>query len=487
MIRVDQFNIIRWKYVKEGHSLRRIARDMDLSRNTVKKYVDGLATPADKPTRVRSAAKIEAAMAAIEEYLESNTNGHTNKQRITVPTLLTEVNKFREKAQEPKLSRTTVQSAWAEVRRRQMEVFIPLVHRPGDEAQVDFFEVVACVKGVDRKAWMLLIRLVYSGLDYVHLYDHCDQVSLMHGHVEAFKAFGGVPARSVYDNLTPVVKKILFPGRVLNERFKNFAGHYAFECNFARPGEGHDKGAVESRGKGIRLQYATPIPHGDSLDEISEKIRQGIAIRQATSEADVAKACEEIDRLRPNPGNHFEYRKLVPVEVNSKSTFQFDKVTYSVPESWARLSGKILVGPFDLKFVCQQGEITLDRGLPGQKKIDYLHYLPQLARKPQAVRQVAPELFDGLGEPYRQIWELLKEAHGTLPAARVMAKFVAVIASGKQVELTQAIERILSDRTESTQETTPVPKTMEIPERLKAYKVTASSLQQFDELMRPAA
>jgi len=37
----------------------------------------------------------------------------------------------------------------------------------------------------------------------------------MHGHVEAFKAFGGVPARSVYDNLTPVVKKILFPGRVL--------------------------------------------------------------------------------------------------------------------------------------------------------------------------------------------------------------------------------------------------------------------------------
>jgi hypothetical protein len=32
-----------------------------------------------------------------------------------------------------------------------------------------------------------------------------------------------------------------------------------------------------------------------------------------------------------------------------------------------------------------------------------------------------------------------------------------------------------------------VPKTMEIPERLKAYKVTASSLQQFDELMRPAA
>jgi hypothetical protein len=82
-------------------------------RNTVKKYVDGLVTPADKPTRVRGATKIEAAIAAIEEYLESNPNGHTNKQRITVPTLLTEVNKLREKANQPELSRTTVQSGVA--------------------------------------------------------------------------------------------------------------------------------------------------------------------------------------------------------------------------------------------------------------------------------------------------------------------------------------------------------------------------------------
>lgn len=82
---------------------------------------------------------------------------------------------------------------------------------------------------------MLLIRLVYSGLDYVNLYDHCDQVSLMDGHVKAFEAFGGVPVRGVYDNLTPVVDKILRTGRKLNERFRNFAAHYFF--NATLPGQ----------------------------------------------------------------------------------------------------------------------------------------------------------------------------------------------------------------------------------------------------------
>ncbi len=485
---MDQYNVIRWKLVEEGHSQRKIARDMNLSRNTVRKYATGLTTPAVKPKRVKGALKMEAAIGLIEEYLASQAKGHTNKQRVTVPMLVEVVNSRRKDTDGPRLSRTTIQSAWAEVRRRQMEVFIPLVHRPGDEAQVDFFEVVVRVNGTDRKAWMLLIRLVYSGLDYVALYDHCDQVSLMHGHIEAFKAFGGVPARCVYDNLTPVVQKILFPGRVLNERFRNFAGHYAFECNFARPGEGHDKGAVESRGKAIRLQYATPIPEGDSLSEISQKIMQGISKRQATREADVAKACEELDRLRPLPGNHFEYRKLVAVEVNSKSTFQFDKATYSVPESWARLSGKIQVGPFELKFLCQQGDLLLDRVLPGQKNIDYLHYLPQLARKPQALRQVAPELLDRLPGAYRQLWDLLKEAHGPLPAARVLAKLVSVLAGGKEAELTQAIVKALATRvSEREPNQTPAPKTMEVPESLKSYKVTASGLQQFDKLMRSAA
>jgi hypothetical protein len=38
---------------------------------------------------------------------------------------------------------------------------------------------------------------------------------------------------------------------------------------FCRPATGHDKGGVEARGKGIRLQHLVPIPAGESLDTIS--------------------------------------------------------------------------------------------------------------------------------------------------------------------------------------------------------------------------
>jgi hypothetical protein len=48
--------------------------------------------------------------------------------------------------------------------------------------------------------------------------------------------------------------------------------HYAYEACFARPGEGHDKGGVESRGRAIRLQQLTPVPSGASWEEVSREL-----------------------------------------------------------------------------------------------------------------------------------------------------------------------------------------------------------------------
>lgn len=61
-------------------------------------------------------------------------------------------------------------------------------------------------------------------------------------------------------------------GRELTRDFAALAAHYAFEPCFARPGEGHDKGGVESRAKNIRLQHLTPVPRGKTLEELSEQL-----------------------------------------------------------------------------------------------------------------------------------------------------------------------------------------------------------------------
>jgi hypothetical protein len=57
---------------------------------------------------------------------------------------------------------TVVKEAVAEWQRERREVFVPLTYRPGDLAEVDFFEVLVDVNGTRRKAWLFLMRLMYG-------------------------------------------------------------------------------------------------------------------------------------------------------------------------------------------------------------------------------------------------------------------------------------------------------------------------------------
>ena len=135
----------------------------------------------------------------------------------------------------------------------------------GNEAQVDFFEVTVEVGGERRKAWKFLMRLMYSGRDFVWLYDRQDQIAFLDGHMRAFVHLGGVPARIVYDNLKLAVRRVQFPRRELTERFTALASHHLFEPCFARPGEGHDKGGIEGRGE----RGPAAAPHADPARQLA--------------------------------------------------------------------------------------------------------------------------------------------------------------------------------------------------------------------------
>ena len=63
----------------------------------------------------------------------------------------------------------------------------------------------------------------------------------------------------------------------------------------------------------------------------------------------------------------------------------------------------------------------------GGRRVNYRHYLPELARKPQAVRQVAPELVAELGEPYGRLWQVLVETYGAQDGARVLSRVIGAV------------------------------------------------------------
>ena len=227
MLRMDQVYVIRHKVVVEGQSVRSVARQMEVSRNTVRKYLR-VSAPVRLERQARARPVLERARSRIEALLEQWGPRTTAKQRLTGSRL------HRQLVEEGfQVGVTTVRAYLRERRRRAAEVFVPLVHRPG-EAQVDFFEVTVDVGGERRKVWKFLLRLMYSGRDFVWLYDSCDQLAFLDGHVRAFSWLGWVPTRLVYDNLSAAVKRRVGVERELTQRFRALVSHYLFEPDFAR-------------------------------------------------------------------------------------------------------------------------------------------------------------------------------------------------------------------------------------------------------------
>ena len=420
---MDQVHVVRHKVLVEGRTQRAVARELGLSRTTVGKYV-GQAAPVRKAEAGRRPRPVWDTVAErVQALLADAVRWTAGKQRLTA-TRLHELLL----AEGKHVGVTVVKDAVAEWKRQRREVFVPLTYRPGDLAEVDFFEVLVDIDGTRRKAWLFLMRLMYSGRDFAWIYERQDQISFLDGHVRAFAHFDGVSARVAYDNLRAAVVRILIGGaRTLTPRFAALASHYLLEACFCRPGEGHDKGGVESRGKAIRQQALVPIPVGPTLAAINAILLAQMdarldTTREASGQTIGARFIEEQQQFRlvPTP---FAPEATTFATVSPRALVRLEGAVYSVWTRWAGLDLVIRVGASTVTIVGRDGiRVTHPRKRFGERSIDYRHYLAELARKPQAVRQVLPDLLRDLGDPFPAIWDQLHGAHGPREAARHFAK-----------------------------------------------------------------
>jgi transposase len=444
MVRVDQVHVIRHKVLVEGRTQRAVARELGISRVTVRKYLDQ-AAPARQETQPRGRPVWDAVGARVEALLDESRHWTGGKQRLTA----TRLHQLLQ-AEGHQVGVTLVRDAVAEWKRQRREVFVPLTYRPGDLAEVDFFEVLVDVAGERRKAWLFLLRLMYSGRDFAWIYERQDQVSFLDGHVRAFAHLGGVPARIAYDNLRPAVTRILVGGaRTLTPRFAALASHYLLEPCFCRPGEGHDKGGVEARGKAIRLQALVPIPSGPTLDGINTALLAQLDARttvrrDGTRETIGARFAEEQRVLRP-VDVPFVAEAATVASITPRGLARVYGAYYSVPCRWAGLDLTAWVGATTVTVVGRDGQrITHPRLRFGERSIDYRHFLPELARKPQAVRQVLPELLRDLGAPFPAVWARLAAQHGPREAARHFARILGLLEIHGDTVVVPALETALA-------------------------------------------
>jgi transposase len=491
MLRMDQVHVIRHKVLVDGHSVRRVAREMKVSRNTIRHYLESEAVVGERRTSRRPRPKQEALAAALPELLEQSKQWTDRKQRLTAERLHELLC-----AKGIIVGYTMVKEAYREWRRQRQEVFVPLVYRPGDLGEVDFFEVVVDVAGQRQKAWMFVLRLMCSGRDFAWLYPRQDQVCFLDGHVRAFAHFGGVSTRLLYDNLKPAVTRVLVGAeRQLSARFQALATHYVFEPCFARPRTGHDKGGVESRGRAIRHQHLVPIPSGQSLDEMSVALLRQLDERAARQMQPSGKTvldafAEDKARMLALPGVAFQPAAVRLAQASRRSLVKVEGATYSVPCEWAGLQVTAYVGVSDVEIVGPAGgRARHKRQRFGGRSVDYRHYLPELARKPGATRQVADELVPLLGPPFVQAWALLVEQLGEREGARVLSRLLGgVVDLGLDVVAERVRVALLEGRPLQlallpTVAPPPVLARDELPSSLQAIEVVSGHARDYDTLL----
>ena len=131
----------------------------------------------------------------------------------------------------------------------------------------------------------------------------------------------------------------------------------------------------------------------------------------------------------------------------------------------------------------------INKEQPGRRRIKYRHYLPELAHKPQATRQVAPQLTEELGEPFGQLWEILVAKYGGREAGRVLSRLLGAIVEDGEATVKQALQRVLESHqspplsSDEDVDGAVLVERVAVPEALRGYEVEAGSASDYDWLL----
>jgi transposase len=122
---MELWNSIRQRVLREGVSIREIQRETGLHFKTIKRIL-AHSSPPEYRCPARAKPKIGPFLERISAILEADTRIH-NKQRHTAKKIFEVI---RDEGYEG--GYTAVKDAVRGLKRTSQEVFVPLIHRPGE-------------------------------------------------------------------------------------------------------------------------------------------------------------------------------------------------------------------------------------------------------------------------------------------------------------------------------------------------------------------
>lgn len=278
------------------------------------------------------------------------------------------------------------------------QAFIPLAFAPGEVCQFDWSHEQVELAGVMQTIKVAHFRLAFSRQMFVAAYPRETQEMVFDAHNRAFAFFGGVPVRMVYDNLKAVVETI-FTGkeRRFNRRFMTLANHYLFEPVACTPASGWEKGQVENQVGNIREWLFTPLARFASFETLNDWLAtrcRELAQRKhpATPELSVAACFADEQAVLRKVTAPFDGYVEHMLRASSTCLVALDRNRYSVPAAYAGRAVSLRSTATQVRIVADGVVIAEHARLFGRDQLvcDPWHYLPILERKPGALRNGAP-------------------------------------------------------------------------------------------------
>ena len=338
-----------------------------------------------------------------------------------------------------------------QTRKKQKEAFLRIETLPGEYAQVDWANCGSVQVGnTIRKLSCFIMVLSYSRMLYLEFTLSQCLEDFIGCHINAFRFFGGVPKKILYDNLKSVVLSRLGNNIVFNPKFIEFAGIYLFEpiaCNVAR---GNEKGKVENSIKYLRGSF---LAQRNLLwPQIQHDARQwrdetaNIRIHGTTRQRPVDRFQHEKPLLCPLPCIDYDNSIVKTLTASSQALVHFDGNTYSVPFSFAYKQVLLKASKNELRIlnianprhILALHQRSFERGVVIE---DPRHYEALIAQKKKAFASKLKDRFLTLGEPAKNYLEGLMA--GELNIHYHIAQIMECIRLYGKTEVMAAIDNAL--------------------------------------------
>lgn len=286
---------------KHGKGVREIARELGVSRNTVRRYLrdPGAERYKARPPR---ATKLDPYKGYIVDRLQA-----AAPARIPATVLLAEC---RERGYQG--GYTMMKAFVASLRPRPAaDPVVRFETAPGAQMQADWATIR---RGADRLS-VFVATLGWSRATYVEFVTDERVETLLACHEHAFLAFGGVPREVLYDNVKTVVidRDAYGHGRHrFHAGFIDFAGHHGFRPRLCQPYRARTKGKVERFIRYLRGSFWVPFASRLAQDGlVADADAANVAVRRwlrqvanarvhaTTGEVPAERLAVERDHLQP--------------------------------------------------------------------------------------------------------------------------------------------------------------------------------------------